>query len=112
MTIRSSLLAIGMINACYRPGRENGSAKCAMRLRRPDGFGEAEGRENFLCDMGNKHLLGPNNGNSQPEHDRHTLQPQQRPEFEGRDLRKLQKANDGEILESAVRPAWQGCFRP
>lgn len=49
--------------------------------------------------------------NSQPEHDRHTSQPQ-RPEFEGRDLRKLQKANDGEILESAVRPAWQGCSRP
>lgn len=35
-------LAIEMKRACHCPGRENGSAKCAMRLRRPDSPGEAE----------------------------------------------------------------------
>ena len=76
-------LVIEMKSACHCPGRENGSAKRAIRLRRPDGLGEAEDRKK-ICDMGNKHLSGPDNGNSQPEHDRHTQQPQQRPGFEGR----------------------------
>ena len=96
-------LVIEMKSACHCPGRENGSAKRAIRLRRPDGLGEAEERK--ICDMGSEHLPGPDNGNSQPEHDRHTQQPQQKPGFEGRDLEKAAKAavsNASETLESAV----------
>ena len=50
-------LAIEMRSACHCPGRKNGCAKCAMRLRRPDNPGEAEKKEKIYVglDSGNSH---------------------------------------------------------
>lgn len=59
--------------------------------------------------MGSEHLPGPDNGNSQRSA---YLAAQQRPGFEGRDLKKATVSNAGETLESAVGFAWQGCELP
>jgi len=47
-------LAMETKGACHCPGHENGSAKCAMWLKRPDSLGEAEENEKNLCGPGQR----------------------------------------------------------
>ena len=83
-------LAIELKSVCHCPGRENGCAKCAMRLRRPDGPGEAEKRKKIMWAWTTATRIVGNLAASKA----------------GR------AANDGEILEPPLDPAWQGCELP
>ena len=83
-------LAIEMKSVCHCLGRENGCAKCAMRLRRPDSPGEAEKRKKFMWAWTTATRIVGNLAASKA----------------GR------AANDDESLEPAVGPAWQGCELP